>query len=213
MNIEEKALEISNKYKIPSCHSAFQIKSFILGKECSDIGFLWQCIKEIQVRSENLHVLNIDYEETLDNLVLAKLEKKEIELETESVSDELKEIYKQKKEIKLRKQDRKIHKVERALDALKSQKNDILYETKIFVEEFESGLKQSNFKDYDDFQAQLEFWQAKFEKELALGQCLGQPINPELIKSCLALPKGSPLRESIEFNLQTINKKLLEKSN
>ena len=213
MDVEKRAIEITNNHSVPSCHSEFQIKNFIIGKEASDIGKLWQCVKEIQVRKENLDVLNVDLEETKDNLELAKYEKQEIELETNDEKGEMGKIFEAKKEIRIRKQQRKINKIEKSIETLLQQKENILFETGVFVQEFEEVSKNCVYKDYNDAQAQLQFWHSKFDSEIFFTKALGHPLSPELVKSCLALPSGSPLRQFLEQSLQIHTKKLIKENN
>jgi len=210
MNVEHEAFKLVEKFKIPSCHSEFQIRNFIIGKETSPIGMLWQCIKEIQVRCDNLKVLNRDLEEIYDNLEIAKLEKEEIEIEQLEGSGRIKEILEQKQKFKIKNQQRKIEKIAESVETLLSQKQNILFEVGIFLSEFENIRKNVDYKDFNDPNAQLEYWNAKFENEMVLMKTLGNPINPEVIKSVLALPQQSELRRILENSLALQTKKLLQ---
>ena len=81
------------------------------------------------------------------------------------------------------------------------------------IQEVEKLSELVAYKDFDDESAQLQYWTQKFEKELVLTQTLGLPPNPELLKSCLALPSDSALKKNIEEALLNANKKLLKENN
>ena len=62
----EKCREILSKYNVPQRHSDFQIEKFIIGKEHSFNGRMWQCMREIETRYESL--VNINFEIERGNL-------------------------------------------------------------------------------------------------------------------------------------------------
>jgi hypothetical protein len=210
----EKCTKILDKHKIPSCHSNFQIRNFILGKESSDIGKFWQCVRELQARQETLQALETDYQDLLDNIEIAKLDLEEIQLKNIVAKNPiLKEIRQKKILIQASKQKRNIDRLYKTKQSLDSQRENILKEMQVLVEEFEKLSELVAYKDFDDESAQLQYWTQKFEKELVLTQTLGLPPNPELLKSCLALPSDSALKKNIEEALLNANKKLLKENN
>lgn len=210
----EKCTKILDKHKIPSCHSNFQIRNFILGKESSDIGKFWQCVRELQARQETLQALETDYQDLLDNIEIAKLDLEEIQLKNiVAKNPALKEIRQKKILIQVSKQKRNIDRLYKTKQSLDSQRENILKEMQVLVEEFEKLSELVAYKDFDDESAQLQYWTQKFEKELVLTQTLGLPPNPELLKSCLALPSDSALKKNIEEALVNANKKLLKENN
>jgi hypothetical protein len=212
--ILEKCTKILDKHKIPSCHSNFQIRNFILGKESSDIGKFWQCIRELQARQETLQALETDYQDLQDNIEIAKLDLEEIQLKNiVAKNPALSEIRQKKRAIQTSKQKRNIDRLYKTKQSLDSQRENILKEMKVLVEEFEKLSEFIPYKEFDDESAQLQYWTQKFEKELVLTQTLGLPPNPELLKSCLALPSNSALKKNIEEALVNANKKLLKENN
>lgn len=214
MNVQEKCEFILSEHKIPSCHSNFQIRNFIIGKESSDIAKLWQCIRELQARQETIDALESDYKDLLDNIEIAKLDLQELEESVaQGINDKVGILQNKKKTIQIRKQYRAIERLQKSKNTLDNQRTNILKEMKVLVEEFDNLSKSCPYKDFEDEEAQLLYWTHKFEKEIVLGQTLGLPPNPELLKSCLALPENSNLRKNIEIALLQANKKLIKENN
>ena len=54
MELIEKAKEITNNADLKERHSFFQLNHFIIGKEPTVQAKLWQCIREITARIENI---------------------------------------------------------------------------------------------------------------------------------------------------------------
>jgi hypothetical protein len=204
MRVKEKADTILESCWLPSCHSNFQIKNFIIGKESSKIGKMWQCIREIQSRSESLDNLATDAEELNDNIELAKLD---VEEEKSLVAES--EIAKSRKIINIRKKERALKKLFKTKSLLETQKSNVENELSVFLETFESLGGISEFKQYNEEDAQLEYWNGKFETEFLIANLLGQPLSPEFVKSCLAVPIKSKIYENIKGALDIINQKLL----
>jgi len=209
MNIEEKLEEICSKNRIPSCHSDFQISNFIIGKETSNVGKQWQCLRELQARKDSLRLVDLEIEDVQDNIELAKIDLDEIN-EKVKYSDSFE---KRKNEIQKRKQLRQIQRLENGLEDLKIKKQDIQNETKMFINIFENLTKSQTFLEFNDPAAQNEYWNKKFETELNLNSVMNLPISPELIKSIMALPEMSVVRKRVLDALTNINKKLLEQNN
>lgn len=214
MNVQEKCEYILSEHKIPSCHSNFQIRNFIIGKESSTIAKLWQCIRELQARQETIDALESDYKDLLDNIEIAKLDLQELEESFEQVvNDKVGILQNKKKTIQIRKQIRAIERLQKSKNTLDNQRANILKEMKVLIEEFDNLNKECPYQDFEDEEAQLAYWTNKFEKEIVLAQTLGLPPNPELLKSCLALPESSNLRKNIEIALLQANKKLIKENN
>lgn len=211
MNVEEKLKDICGKNRIPSCHSNFQIANFIIGKETSLVGRQWQCLRELQSRKDNLDLLAMELQELDDNIELSNLDLDRLNNKLSKLTEV--EFKHKKLKIYVRKQERKIQKLKKGKIDLIQKKNDLENEAKIFLEIFESLVKETGFLDFNDPKAQLEYWNRKFETEINLHQVLGLAVSPELIKSVMALPEASVVRVKVLDALTNINKKLLQQSN
>ena len=66
----EKCREILSKYNVPQRHSDFQIEKFIIGKEHSFNGRMWQCMREIETRYESLVNINFEITTYLYNTII-----------------------------------------------------------------------------------------------------------------------------------------------
>lgn len=214
MNLVEKAKKIVEEHRIPGCHSDFQIENFIIGKETSIYGKMWQCVREIQARCDNLENCEHELAELNDNLSLAELDFQKLELKNISASClELHKLKLQRKEILLRKQKRRIAKLKNAQILLVRKKEEICKEVETFTQIFMKLTENQDFLPFNDPKAQTEYWNNKFDNELNLSAMFGLPANIELIKSCLALPDDTKVKKQIVGVLNNINKKLLGQNN
>lgn len=214
MTLLEKAKKIAEECRIPGCHSDFQIENFIIGKETSIYGKMWQCVREIQARCENLENCESDAEELDDNLSLAQISLRKLELRTvfES-SEELQKLQDDRKNILIKKQKRKISKIIKAQSILARKKEEILKEIETFTQIFLKLTENKEYLPYNNTLAQTEYWNNKFDHDLNLAAMFGLPANIELIKSCLALPDDTKVKKQIVGVLNNINKKLLGQNN
>ena len=209
MNSKEKLFDICEKHRIPSCHSNFQIANFIIGKETSLIAKQWQCLRELQARKDNLELIDDELEELADNIKLAKIDldllATELEIKKSSLESE-------KTKIMISKKTREISKLKKGQKQIELKKQDLMQEINTFISIFEELNKESHFLEYNNNQAQLEYWSKKFETELNLNSFMNSPISGELIKSILALPEQAGIRKQVLDTLTNMNKKLLQQS-
>ena len=210
MTLEENAEAILKNYRIPTCHSNFQIQNFILGKEHTPAGQIWQCIREIQARVENLHIYYADKEDKTDDLELAKIEV--LQLKNKNNTD-LDHLELEKNLILIKKSERKVARIKNGLEKLEEQKDNILKELNVLVDSFNKLVDKHGYREFEDPDAQKEYWQTKFEKELIISQFLGLPINPELIKSCFSLPCDTPAAKQFKIAYDSTVKKVASENN
>lgn len=214
MNLVEKAKQIAEENRIPSCHSDFQIENFIIGKETSVYGKMWQCVREIQSRCDNLENCQYEMEELDDNLAMAEIDLQKLQIKiVKSASLDLERLKNKKKEILVRKQKRKIQKLLAGKELLERKKKEITQELEVFTQVFLKLTENTEYLGFNDPKAQTQYWNSKFDHELNLAAMLGTPTNLELIKSCLALPDETNVKKQIVGVLNNINKKLLGKNN
>lgn len=191
------------KYQVPQRHSDFQILKFIIGKEPTINGKIWQCLREIDARYENLVNANLEYENSKDDLEIKKLQRiKLVNLKDSEI-----------KNIKLRKIDRIIFSMERNIEKISIKVKNIEYECKTFINLLDSLVKENGFVDYNNETAQKEYFETKFSNEINLNFLTGQPINNELIKSTLCLDDNSNIKSRILGSLDMAKRKLLQNGN
>lgn len=214
MNAVTRAKEISDNYRIPSCHSDFQIQNFIIGKETSVYGKMWQCVREIQSRYDSLEACEQDILETQDNIELAEISLQRIKLKnTFSTSEELEKLKTQRKLVLIRKKERQVNKIRLGLQLLNRKKNDLIQELEVFTKLFDEFSSKVQYLPFNDNKAQTEYWNNKFDNELNIAAMFGAPANLELIKSCLALPDETKVKKQILGAITNLSKKLIGPSN
>jgi hypothetical protein len=215
--IEKELKDICHNYDLPQRHTDFQIEHFIIGKESSFYGRIWQCLRELQQRYETIQAVDCELLDIEDNIKLEEIELKKLQIKNKNyespISQELAELKKQKKEIILRKQTRKVDSYKKSLDKTRQRKMEVLAECRKFIEVFKTLINEKSFVDINDPQAQLEFWNAKFGSELNLHAMLNHPMNAELVKSVLALPNESNIKGQLINAFDNLGKKLKLQSN
>lgn len=195
IKIEEQLNAITEKNKILPKHTNFQIEHFMLGKETSTNGKLWQCIRELGSRKENLTAVNLEIDETRDNLELANLKLEYFKNKpTFHKNVVLEKLANKKKEILIRKHERRIKNLESALVKVYERKTAILSECEKIIEVFNKHNPDNKPIDIDDEKNQLEYWNSRLMEEINLSAMCGVAPSVELIKSVLAMPNDSQVK-------------------
>ena len=91
-DIQNKVKDLCEKYKLPQRHTDFQIEHFIVGKECSIYGKVWQCIRELQTRLDTLDAIDMELEELHDSLNYENLNLKKLQYKLQDKPDENEDI-------------------------------------------------------------------------------------------------------------------------
>lgn len=173
-------------------HSYFQLKYFVLGKEPTTQSKMWQCLRELKSRKENIDTTNLEIEEIQDQLELLTINKENIK--PESKEDQ----------IKLRMLNRKQLILTKNLQNLEEKVKFLTQEAKFFLQAFENLEQVEPLKDYDNLEVQKEYWNEKLLQEINLKMLLSQPLDVEITKTILALPKDLPVRIQVEKALEHV---------
>ena len=101
--------EVLSQQEIAQRHSYFQLKYFLIGKEPTIQSKMWQCLKELKNRQENIENMVLEKEELKDKLELLDIGIKRISHDMENI--ELKDevllaLNRKESEIKIRQFDR-----------------------------------------------------------------------------------------------------------
>lgn len=185
------------KYDVVERHSYFQLKYFVIGKEPTTQAKLWRCIRELESRNKSLQAIELEIEDTNDDIELLHIKIKE-PFENQF------EQNKNKKQILTRKNERKTKALVEKLSNLKNKKRYIEEEAAFFVQAFESLEKIEKIKPFDDLEAQTEYWNKKLKQELNLKMILRQPLDTELTKTILALDDKMPAKQMMCNVLETL---------
>jgi len=204
-------------------HSYFQLKYFVLGKEPTVQGRLWQCLREIEARREAIRAMTREIEETRDRTRLLELEGEKMALNLRnkekdpvpsSDDRDMLPILRLETEIRCRQLKRQREGLEEQLTKLCKQKQFAEEEARFFVQAFESLERIEPVKDYDDLKSQSDYWNSKVGEEINLRMLLQKPLDPEMVKTALALPDDCPVKIQTMHTLQHVEKQMAElKSN
>lgn len=185
-------------------HSYYQLKHFMLGKEPTVQSQLWQCLRQLQGKKESIDSIRLQIEDTKDDIELLEIEKRGLVDDTETLNDRSKLIA----GIKLRKIERKIRSLKESVNRLDKKLEFEIQEARFYVQAFESLEQVEPMKDFDDFDAQGEYWEATVGQDLNLRLLLRQPLSPDLVRTALSLHEKSMVKEKTVEMLNTIGNKL-----
>ena len=199
--------EVLSQQEIAQRHSYFQLKYFLIGKEPTIQSKMWQCLKELENRQENIENMVLEKEELKDKLELLDIGIKRISHDMENI--ELKDevllaLNRKESEIKIRQFDRQKKALEKSLQEIEERKKSILEECKFFLETYKNLLKIEPLKHFDDLEAQTQYWHEKLTQKVNLKMLTGGHVETELIETIVALPDDAKIKQQ---TLQTLNMK------
>jgi hypothetical protein len=189
-----KDLEVVNR------HSFFQLQHFLIGKEPTNQSKMWQCLKELQSRKDNLESIEIQIDEHKDDIDLENL--KILEIEEKENSENLSEINKKRTIITKKKIKRKISSINRAVVELLNKKKNIEEECDFFIKTFNVINSSEPLKHFDDLESQKAYWGTKLLEKINLKLILNSNIDTELVETILALPDDIQIKK---FMVNKIN--------
>ncbi len=217
--LREKIETILEKIEIPERHSYFQIEKFIIGKEVTIQGQLWQIIRELKARKETVDSYIEQLENAADELELLdiKIEKhqikrKELILEKKEDVDQVLNLNIREIEINIKKLERQKSNLNNSIENVKKKIKFTLEESRFFVSAFEELEKLEKVKSLDDREAQVEFWNEKLLEEFNLRVLLRSSLDPEFIKTIMALNDEAPVKKHVTSMLQQIQKNMIIKN-
>lgn len=200
------------KNDLPNRHSFFQLKYFVIGKEPTAQGKMWQIMRELRVRSAALDGLKLEIEDTKDNIELIEIE---LERNTEpgkfDIDSSSNPLDMKEREIQKRKLNRNLSAARKKLEELEVKIKNTTEEAVFFVKSFEAIQKVEKLKPYDDLEAQTEYWSEKIAKEVNLRGILNAPISMELIYTALSLPDEAPIKKETIYMIENAKKAITSK--
>ena len=212
-NILTQMNEILN-YEMAERHSYFQMKYFIVNKEPTTQSKMWQCLREIKSRYESLQALDLEIDESKDNLELIDININKMtaiydkKVSMGKPSDSLKIS-----EIKLRKAKRQRVMADKNIETLVKKKKNLEEEANFFVLSFRNLEVVEPLKDYDDLESQKQYWGEKLLQKINLKMLLQSQVDTELIETVLALPDDIPIKVQTVKNLDSMHKKMIQMKN
>jgi hypothetical protein len=199
-------LEVVNR------HSYFQLQYFLIGKEPTNQAKMWQCIRELQSRKDNLENIDIQLQEFNDDTELENL--KILEIENKENTEGLSEIDKKRLLITKNKIKRKIFSIQKSIKDLIKKKKDIEEECEFFIKSFKNINSQEPLKHFDDYESQKNYWGTKLLEKINLKLILNSNIETDLVETVLSLPDDIPIKNFMvkKINLMTENMKKIKQN-
>lgn len=212
MTSEKLMSDISEIMKNDVCerHSYFQMKYFLINKEPTHQSKMWQCLREIKARQESLIAIDLEIEDSKENLELMQMDIDRLG----SALSRKKSLGKSQKsirrtEIRLNKACRQRLAGSRNLESLQRKKRNIEEEAAFFVATFKNLEQVEPLKDFDDLEAQKQYWGERLLQKINLKMLLHSQVDTELIETALALPDDVPIKEQTVKNLDNCHKQML----
>ena len=201
--------ELLGKNKLVDRHSFFQLKNFVIGKELSATAKMWQIIRELKARKENIEAIQLQIEEVKDSL-------EENDIRMHDLEDQMnnfgaitnKDVQYKLGTIQKRRFDRQKKSLQKSLANLEAKLVYTMEETEYLVSAFAAINKNHEFKSFDDTQAQKEYWNDKISTEINLKSLLGQAMDLELLKTTLSLDDDMPIKQKTIQYLQGVQKQM-----
>ena len=192
-------------------HSYFQLKYFVIGKEPTLQGKMWQCIRELRSRKDSLDSTEIQNHELNDKkeLIDIKIEKNNMILKNIEKSSPEGDLDARECGVITRQLERERQKTEDALVDLNKKHNYILEEANFFLETFKNLEEIEPLKDFDDLPSQQHYWDEKLSNELNLKLLLQRAPDVELVKTIMALNNNSPTKQQTIKMLENIQQQAL----
>lgn len=188
----DKVQTLLAKAEMPERHTFFQMKNFIVGKECTVQGQLWQITRELRARQDSILALHDQLEDAADNVALL-----EITVERLRAPADEDELQGRERQIKIRKVERERASLERTIQTLKNKSKYLLEEMAYLFTAHETLNKIQAMKPLDDVDAQKEYWNEKLTEELNLRLLLRHPLDCDFVKTILALEDTSPVKKQM----------------
>ena len=210
--------QVLEKADIPDRHSYFQIRKFIIGKECTAQGQLWQIVRELRARKETIESLKKQLDDAADNLEIMDINIARHDKIINRVEED--ELNIKEAIINKRKIEREKKHLEESIEKVKEKIKFTQEESAYFLAAFEELEKIEKLKPLDDTEAQVEYWNEKLLEEFNLRVLLKNPLDTELVKTIMALNDDAPVKQHLTAMLKSVqqsmlqhNEKVLEKLN
>ena len=197
-----------SKVEIPDRSTFFQLKNFVLGSEPTGQGQLWACVRNIKDRRDQIESLDLEIENSDDDLELLKIDVKRMEgLFTEV------DYWDEEKTIRVRKLKRQIKGLEKEQEKLRDKRKYILQELDYLVVAYETLEKAlGGIKPLDDPEVQKEYWNEKLTQELNLRFMLKNPVGTELVATILSLDDDMRVKQDVIKILQNVQSEMAKQN-
>jgi len=172
-------------------HSFFQLQYFVIGKEPTVQSKMQACKNELIVRKDEIESFLTMIEESYDNYRIEELRIEEIKQNRHP--DQLNEV----EQINIRNARRKMKVIDYQIEDFKQKLRGKEEEANFLIGLFEKLCEIEEPKDWDSLEVQGEYWNARLTQEIETRLLLGNPPEPEVLKSIYAMPEGLPVKDTI----------------
>lgn len=199
----EKVDSVLSNIEIPDRSTFFQLKHFVIGKEPTAHGQIWACIRNIQEKRDNIDALELQIDDSQDNIELLDIRKQRILAEIDKITADDPLMLEQELKIQIRKIERERMSVENNMNNLKLKIKYILEELQYLTSAFEKLTEiAGGVKPLDDPEVQRNYWNEKLTEEINLCLLLKRPLSTEMIHNVLSLDDEMPVKKQV---LQILN--------
>lgn len=213
----EKVDSILEKADLPDRHSYFQIRKFIIGKECTIQAQMWQIVRELRARKETVESLKKQLEDAADNadLIDIKIQRHEHVMKNADkfgIDEEDQALNIKESEINIRKLQREKEHLLKSIESVKRKVKHTQEESRYFLLAFEELEKYEELKPMDDSEAQSEFWNEKLLEEFNLRVLLNNPLDSELVKTIMSLNDDAPVKQHVTAMMKNVQDHMMLKN-
>lgn len=208
----QKAEKILKSVEIPERHSFFQIEKFMIGSQPTGQSQLWQIVKEIKARMENVESLTLQIEDTKDTVdelgIKANMAFNDNTNQPKTGHND--DLTVALRKIEIKKLNRLKQSAQSSIEKLEKKVKYIMEEVNCLVSGFEALTERvGQIKAWDDPQAQKEMWNEKFLEEFNLRVILKRPLDTDLVKNILALDDDAPVKRNIVGLIEKIQQQMI----
>jgi len=199
--------DVLDTASVPERHTYFQMKHFIVGKEPTIQGQLWQVIRELRARRETLEAMTEQLADLDDDLTLSHLRITRM-LEDQAQTEEG-ERARIEIDIALNKAERQRRAMYRTKTGLELKVVYLSQEIAYLLGAFETLSKAEPLKPLDDIEAQQQYWNEKFTEELNLRLLLGKPLDPDFVRTVMSLDDNSLVKQQMTKILTKVQEEMI----
>lgn len=200
--------EVLDGKDVTDRHSFFQLRYFLVGKEPTHQMRMWRCIRELNARKFTLDSLNMELEDSNDKNELMEIHIERLNNETKSFDSEIDLLDKREIDIRSRRLIRKKQALKASIINIYKKIREVEEECVFLITAYKNLEQQESLKPFDNFESQLQYWDAKISQDIQIRMLSGLPLDPELIKTSLALDDKSAIKQ-LTLKMMDKNKKTI----
>lgn len=202
--ILDRASKVVDKAGISGRHTFYQLKHFVLGKELTTQAKMWKCLRELEARLAAARSAVTGIEDAEDECRVM-----EIRMEVLEKKKAKGRLHREYLDIQLRKLKRKKKALMDSICDMKKRLAETEEEIGFFLGAYGQLEAIEPLRGHDDPEANAEYWDHNFARELQLRLMFQRPLDLELVKSILALGEGSSTRRELVGIIEQIQNRSL----